>query len=309
MDRYVFDFNKLKNFMIIAEAESVSDAARKLNRTQSAISQQLQALEAELGLRLLERRGGQMHLTREGKQIYERLRPQFDQMEGSIHAIRGRMDLVTGVIKVGATPTVCDYLLVPYLKEFNLKHPDICIELVLLPDEGLERLLREDSIDFAFIIEFKERDLFQVTPFKLFEETLVGSPAYLARWSRECNRGVGRYADLKDAHFIDFGADVPNVRHWLRKNTAHYRQILESKRPLVVVEDYDSVRRLVLGGSGFAVLPNYMTIDDLEQRHLVEIFPKAQRSTTGVDFAVRKKKNLDLAMKLFSEYIQRKIST
>lgn len=189
-----------------------------------------------------------MHLTREGRKLQELVTPLFNQMESGIREIQGRMDLVQGTVKIGISPSLCDYLLVPHLRTFNLKYPEIRVELILLPDYGLEELLKRDSIDFAFIIEFMDRDLFQVAPCIEFNETLVVTPTYIKQWSKHSGSRAPEYAYLVHAQFVDFGSDLPNLKHWLRKNTKRDRQILESKRASVVVEDYDSVKKLVSEG-------------------------------------------------------------
>ncbi|MCX6118575.1 MAG: LysR family transcriptional regulator [Proteobacteria bacterium] len=300
----MFDYNKIRNFLIVAESESVTESALRLHRTQSAISQQLQALESELGLNLLERRGGQMHLTREGAQLVRIAKPLFETLELGIRETQGRIDLVDGIIKIGSTPTICDHLLVPHLHLFQQHYPNIGIELVLQPDAVLESRLKDDEIDCAFIIEFKDRDFFDARPCFNFEETLVGTKKYLQQLEKNLGRKLSKFSDIEHARFIDFAQDVPNVRHWLKKNSQSFRKILEGCRPSVVVEDYESVRRFVEIGHGLAMIPKYMSKDALLANRLVEVFPQSKPTLVGVDFATRKKKNRASTLNCFVEYFQ-----
>jgi len=64
------DYNKLKTFLIVAEEMSVTRAAARLLRTQSAVTQQLQLLEDDLGVALLHRKKARIFLTSEGESIY-----------------------------------------------------------------------------------------------------------------------------------------------------------------------------------------------------------------------------------------------
>ena len=66
------DINNLKNFIVLAESESVSQAARKLYMAQSALSNRLRALEKECGALLIERDYHNFRLTESGRILYER---------------------------------------------------------------------------------------------------------------------------------------------------------------------------------------------------------------------------------------------
>ena len=219
--------------------------------------------------------------------------------------VQGRMDLVDGVVKIGSTPTVCDYLLVPHLLAFQKRHPGIGLELRLQPDGALEKSLRDDELDCAFIIEFKDRDFFDAKPCFGFDETLVGSKDYIQSLEKIMGRHLKHYEDLANAQFVDFAQDAPNVRHWLKKNSSNYRKILEARRPAVVVEDYESVKRFVEAGLGLAMIPKYMTEEALKTSQLVEAFPGSVPTRVGVDFTMRKKKNTDPALKRFLEFIHK----
>ena len=64
------DFNKLRTFLIVVEEGSVTGAARRLFRTQPAVSQSLRLLEEDLGIALLHRKSGNVYLTPEGCLLY-----------------------------------------------------------------------------------------------------------------------------------------------------------------------------------------------------------------------------------------------
>jgi DNA-binding transcriptional LysR family regulator len=305
----MFDFNKLYNFMIVAESQGVTDAAKKLRRTQSAISQQIDALEDELELQLLERRGGRVYLTREGKSLHSSLRGLFIQMEEKIRDIQGRLKDVEGRIRVGVTPSVCDHLLLPVITKFQGTHPKVFFDLVLNPDEELETKLRDDIIDCAFIIEFRERHRFDVYEFAQFQEMPICSKNYLERWAKSVSEKKIGFDSLKNASLIDFGEDLPNIKHWLKKNTKNWQSITEDLTSKYVIENYSSVKLLVSQSIGIATLPLYMVQSELKDGSLVAPFPYAKPTLVGLDFAMRPSKNVSLPLKAFKTFLQLKDTT
>lgn len=299
----MFDFNKLHNFLTIAESSGITDAAKKLRRTQSAISQQIDKLEEELGVHLLERRGGKVFLTKEGRELHKDLKPLFVAMEEKVRGVQGRLADVSGKIRVGVTPSICDHLLMPVILEFKSRHPNILFELVLDPDEELERKLADDLIDCAFIIEFRDRSKFEVREFARFSEFPVCSNSYYQSWLGASRRDKIDMDALSRAALIDFDDDLPNIKHWLKKNSRNWQTISQNLSAIFVIENYSSVKQLVLSGMGIATLPSYLVEAELKSGALMAPFPNAKPTMVGLDFALKHQKNLSLPLKAFRSYI------
>lgn len=123
----------LRAFAALAETRSVSAAGRMLNVSHAAISQQIRALEAHLGVKLLSRNGRGVVLTNEGAQL---ARAVTDGFEGIARTI----DEITGAdaerpLQISTTPTFAAIWLMPRITDFRNDHPDV--DLMLNPSADL----------------------------------------------------------------------------------------------------------------------------------------------------------------------------
>ncbi|MGN7727251.1 LysR family transcriptional regulator [Luteimonas sp. 22616] len=140
----------LRAFCQTARLGSVSRAAEALFVSQPAVTQQLQALERELGVRLFERSGRRLIPTREGETLYELARPLvegIDGLNGTFHEqLRG---LDAGELHVAAGSSTILYLLPKIVEAFRAAQPDVRLILHNVTGAGGLDLLRSDEADLA----------------------------------------------------------------------------------------------------------------------------------------------------------------
>lgn len=129
----------LRAFAATAETRSFSQAARGLNVTPAAVAQQVRALEDQLGRALVQRDGRGVSLTTDGEQLAEALGEGFAAMVRGVEALRaGEADRP---VRVSLTASFAAQWLMPRLKDFWDKYPDI--GLSLHPDARVVDLHRE----------------------------------------------------------------------------------------------------------------------------------------------------------------------
>jgi DNA-binding transcriptional LysR family regulator len=140
----------LRAFCQTVRLGSVSRAAEALYLSQPAVSLQLQALERDMGVRLLERSGRRLVMTREGEALYELARPLvegIDALSGAFHErLRG---LDAGELHVAAGSSTILYLLPDIVAAFRAAHPDVRLNLHNVTGAGGMDLLRSDAVDLA----------------------------------------------------------------------------------------------------------------------------------------------------------------
>ena len=127
---------ELRAFCIAAEHESFREAANRLYLTASAISHQIKHLEEELDRKLFTRTGRAIHLTEDGKRLYEDLQPVIEDLDAVV--TRHGAPLRRTVLKISAQPFFASELFVPRLQEFRERHPEIEIK-VDTSDESAEK--------------------------------------------------------------------------------------------------------------------------------------------------------------------------
>ncbi|MDQ3494671.1 MAG: LysR substrate-binding domain-containing protein [Pseudomonadota bacterium] len=151
--RFAFKGDRLKPlraFCQTARLGSVSRAAEALYVSQPAVTLQLQALERELGLKLLERSGRRLVPTREGEALYELARPLVEGIDGLDAALRSAIrGLDAGELHVAAGSSTILYLLPRIVEAFRAAYP--AVRLILHNVSGADGLdlLRSDQVDLA----------------------------------------------------------------------------------------------------------------------------------------------------------------
>ena len=129
----------LRAFAATADTRSFSQAARALNVTHAAVSQQVRALEDDLGRSLVQRDGRGVSLTTDGEQLHDALGEGFAAIQRGVEALRaGEVDRP---VRVTLTASFAAQWLMPRLKGFWERHPDI--GLSLHPDARVVDLHRE----------------------------------------------------------------------------------------------------------------------------------------------------------------------
>ncbi|HVI59669.1 MAG TPA: LysR family transcriptional regulator [Luteimonas sp.] len=140
----------LRAFCQTARLGSVSRAAEALFLSQPAVTQQLQALEREMGARLFERSGRRLVPTREGEMLYELARPLVEGIDGLDAAFREQVrGLDAGELHVAAGSSTILYLLPRIVEAFRAAQPDVRLILHNVTGAGGLDLLRSDEVDLA----------------------------------------------------------------------------------------------------------------------------------------------------------------
>ena len=140
----------LRAFCQTARLGSVSRAAEALFLSQPAVTLQLQALEREMGVRLLERSGRRLTLTREGQELYELARPLVEGLDGLGGALRERLrGMDAGELNVAAGSSTILYLLPRIIEAYRAAQPSVRLRLHNVTGAGGLDLLRSDAVDLA----------------------------------------------------------------------------------------------------------------------------------------------------------------
>src|SRR5262245_51544338 len=123
------DLNLLYTFRVFVETGSVGQAARRLGRSQPAVSVRLRQLEAALGTNLFERIGRRLELTPVGRAVDREARALLDGVVRLVDQVRGHASRPTGLLRVGVLPTVGVYLVAPVVAELVRRYASVAIEL------------------------------------------------------------------------------------------------------------------------------------------------------------------------------------
>jgi LysR family glycine cleavage system transcriptional activator len=119
--------NALRTFEAAARHLSFTKAASELFVTQAAVSHQIKALEDHLGIPLFRRLNRALMLTDEGQALLPFVRDAFDQLADGIRRLRQGQS--AGVLTISVLPSIASTWLIPRLRQFQTRHPDIEVHM------------------------------------------------------------------------------------------------------------------------------------------------------------------------------------
>ncbi|MDE1995765.1 MAG: LysR family transcriptional regulator, partial [Rhizobiaceae bacterium] len=177
-------------FVAVAEAGSISEAARRLRVSKSVVSERLAEMEKMLGATLLHRTTRKLTLTEDGTAFLERATRIVTEVEAAAADIAERRGTLAGPLRLAAPVTFGRMHLGPALYPFLADHPDIELTLDLddrrvdASSDGYDAIVRHGLIADSRLVAWK---------LARSRRLLVASPGYLNRYS-----APGSLADLED---------------------------------------------------------------------------------------------------------------
>ncbi|WP_191566148.1 LysR family transcriptional regulator [Metabacillus idriensis] len=160
------DIRQLKYFIAIAEEGQITAAANRLRMAQPPLSQQLKAMETELGFLLAERKGKSLELTDAGQKLYQHALRITDAMEEAVLEVKEAGTGKKGKLSIGVN-TLSNYDLPRLLRTFQKRFPDVSYKIQQNESAQLCKLLKERVIDLAIVrlpLELIEFDIIPLKP-------------------------------------------------------------------------------------------------------------------------------------------------
>ena len=145
------EFDDVRAFVRVADTASVSQAARDLNVTQSAVTRRLQRLETSLGTTLLERRTRPVTLTGAGQAALERCRRLLNDAR-EVRAAAANGELPTGELRIGVAHALTELTLTEPVGQVRRKFPKIALRLRTGWSRELLERVRTGALDAAIIL-------------------------------------------------------------------------------------------------------------------------------------------------------------
>jgi len=165
-------------FYETARFSSFSAAAAHLYISQSAISQCIQQLECDLGVKLFSRTKRGITLTSEGEILFTKVESAISAIEQGESQLEKLRHLESGVLKIAAGDTITTHFLLKYLEEFHIAYPEIRIEMANSYSSGLITLVKKGQADLAFVnMPIRDNDLV-IEPCFEINDVFVSGPDF-----------------------------------------------------------------------------------------------------------------------------------
>lgn len=172
----------LRTFVAIAETLSFARAAERLGVTPSALSQTIRSLEAQLGVRLLNRTTRSVSLTEAGSKLFESAAPALRELGGALQAAKEHHRHIRGVLRVHCFRVAVNLFITPILRAFHEAYPEVVLDLVI--DDHVVDIVA-DGFDAAIRVgEVIEKDMVAIRLGPDLRQVALASPDYLQRHGR-----------------------------------------------------------------------------------------------------------------------------
>lgn len=146
------EFRRLTYFLAVAERLNFSRAAEAMHIAQPAISQQIRALEEDLGVQLFDRMGKRVALTEAGQALLPHARRILAAVEAAQNEVQELTTLTHGTVSLGAPTTVSTHRLPDQLTRFKREYPGLEVSLHEAGTESLVRLVVVGKLDLAIVV-------------------------------------------------------------------------------------------------------------------------------------------------------------
>jgi DNA-binding transcriptional LysR family regulator len=296
-EQYVNDLNDLYYFAKIVEHGSLSAAATVLGVAKSVLSQHLIKLEAELGVRLIQRSTRRLQITEIGERYYERCRVVVAELEKAKKVIEDARTVPRGRVRVSCPINFSQTFAARAIAGFMAEHPHIEVTLdvsnrdIDVLADGYDLVVRVGS-------QIKSSNLI-VRSLTTVRHWLLASPDLIAR----C--GDARQPDdLKVLPSVGGAFPVEHGAHHLWRLTGpggEKRTI--AYRPRLVSEDLLALKQAVLAGCGVADLPPSACDDEIASGRLVRLVPNWQLPAVSIYAMYPSRQGLPLTVRMLTDHL------
>ena len=200
------DFRQLRTFVHVAQLGSISLAAERLHVAQSALTRQIQSLEAEFKVTLFRRHGRGVELTPAGEILQERASVILEEFEATRQALKNDTETLSGSVSFGMPPSVADVLSGPLIEKFSKLYPQVRLRAVAASSGYVYDWLQRGTIDVGVIYDVRPTPMIKTTPLML-------EHLYLIERSEDC---ASTEATIRLGEVFDRDLILPSRQHGLR---------------------------------------------------------------------------------------------
>lgn len=170
------DLSRLKLFVQVADAGSLSKAAVLLDSAQSAISRQVAALERDCGRLLFDRTGRGVALTEFGKRVYPHVVALISEADRVEILMNGKDELAAGEVRIGLMPSVAELLVATIFKRVRERFPDIKLRVFEGSNGQLDEFVSTGRVDLAVLYRYGRAERKNEDALFVVDTYLVGAP-------------------------------------------------------------------------------------------------------------------------------------
>jgi DNA-binding transcriptional LysR family regulator len=284
----------LAAFLAVATERSFSAAARRLHRTQPAISQAVRRIEDELGERLFDRSSRDGTLTEAGRLLQDYSQRLLGLASEAQTAIQELQQVRRGRVIMGANEAAVHSLL-PHIERFAAQHPKVAVEVRRVPSRQIATAVLDRSIDFG-VLTFLPAD-------RGVQTILLGGDDIVL-----LTAPTHRLADRRRVTIEEVGKEVVIAHNDPSPTRDRVLRAYERRRTSINIQislpSLDGIKRAVEMGIGVALLPRRCALTEIARGHLTAVKVPELGAARQVRLAFRKTGERSRAAEAFLEVVR-----
>jgi DNA-binding transcriptional LysR family regulator len=289
----VADLNSLAIFAQVIEANSFSEAARRLKMPTSTVSRRIADLERQLGLRLIERSTRSLRLTDVGSEVLEHAQHGAEIGNAVDNIASQHLSGISGTLRISAPPSISDSLLAPLVGAFQKTYPEVRVQIFIT-----ERIVDQiaEGVDLAFRVGELEDSSLVARRLLTYRHQLVAAPAYLRK-----HRPPKTPQDLLGHRLLAFSFWRPQ-NSWTFVNTRGKGRETLTFQPYLSINEYAGLASALLRGTGIGELPPIVQPRLLREGRLAEVMAGWRLRTFNLSLVHLGNRFIPRAVRVFKEF-------
>jgi DNA-binding transcriptional LysR family regulator len=280
----------LKVFCDLAETESFTKAAQINNITQSAVSQQISALERTFKSLLIERSKKKFRLTREGQALYEYSKQIIQTYESLNSKLQELKDIISGTIRVATIYSIGLHDLPPYIKRFMKSYPTVNIHVEYRRANQVYEDVLSNVVDLGLVAYPVKDAKLELIALRKEPLALICHPQH--PFAKQKNVKLKMLAGQK---FIGFEPDTPTRKALdkiLKEHGVEVKHVME-------FDNIETVKRAVEIDAGISIVPEGTVAQEVAKQTLTAVTIEDGDFFRPLAALYKKNKVLSPAMKQF----------
>ncbi len=288
----------LKVFSDLVHSESFSKSAKLNGITQSAVSQQLRAMEKHYNILIVDRSQKQFRLTPEGKKLYaaaQRILAIAETLNGELQEMK---NVVSGPINLSTIYSIGLHELPPYIKLFLKEYPAVNLRVEYRRSNHVYEDILQNSFDIGLVAFPVKTKGLEIIPFREDSLVLICHPD-----NPLATKSKVSLEEIAKRKFVSFDPDIPT-----RKGIdAMFREKRLTVDPVMEFDNIETVKRAVEIDAGVAIVPSATVRQEVARGALVAVDIDAKRRSRPLAILHRKGKVMTPALCKFIETLTTKL--
>ncbi|HBT02031.1 MAG TPA: LysR family transcriptional regulator [Citreicella sp.] len=239
------DIRQLRYFLAIADAPSISAAAQAIGVAQPSLSQHVQRMEEELGVKLVDRSPRGTLLTQEGHVLVEHARRICDSLDRCMADMRELGGVIRGRVGFGMPPSCSMVMSVPLAETVRLELPEVRLRAVEAMSGYIKHWIDDGTVDIGFLYDLSDAGPLRAT--HVMDEALY---FYSAPDAWPLDTPPGTPVALRDLQRLDMILTSNGLRQtiegYCQRNGVSLNVVIE-------MDAMTQIKELVARGSGYTI--------------------------------------------------------